>query len=204
MRIVKFTVRVITCVSLLIISSSALAQDEPRILEWFSKDNGTKTFVALGRNQTFNPSEIKALEIVSVTLDGQPIQIGKEFSTGDNWISRLVFKVKNISLKNIRSISLGLSLPETQNGESKLGTSFTYGKELSKVKSLGSSRSIQPDEEVELKFSELEYKIFQDFIAHRSPVKNFKKILIGNAMVYFEDGTFWLGGSLPVVDKSTQ
>jgi hypothetical protein len=202
MRIVKITFRVFTCVCLLVISTSTFAQDKARIMEWHSPDKGFNGLISPGMNQKFSPSEIKALEVVAVTLEGKPVPIGQEFLADDDWISKLTFRLKNTSQIPIHSISLGFSLPETKDGENRVGFSFVYGKEFRRGSQNQRKEAILPGEEVDLKLSEIEYQSFKESLARRGLISNFKSITIGNVMAYFDDGTLWLGLSLPVTEKN--
>jgi hypothetical protein len=204
MRIVKFTFCLFTCVSLLTISSSALAQENTRIMKWLSNDRGVHYFKASDLNQSFSPSNLKALELIEVTVDGQPIQIGQEFSADDDWIGKLTFKLKNTSQKPILSVALGLSLPQTQSEMGGYGFAFGYGNQLGATFRGEKRKAIQPDEVVELGFTEIQYKHFLETLAKPNLISGCNKILVGNTTVYFEDGTYWLGDSLPVLDKSAR
>ncbi len=197
-RILNIPVRLIIFACLLVTSSNSFAQEKTRVMEWVSTDQGTKNFIAFGRDQQFSPTEIKALELIDITVDGQTVQIGKEFFANDNWIGKLTFKLKNISQKPILSINLGLSLPEPHPSAGKYGFSFGYGKELGATFQGEKMQPIQPDEIVELKFTELQYHHFLEALSKPGLITGCNKILVGNTTVYFDDGMVWLGGSLPV------
>jgi hypothetical protein len=203
-RIVKFIFCLITCAYLMLSSTDALAQAQSRMMEWLSKDLGTKNFIASGLNQPFSPSHISALELIEITVDGQAVQIGQPFSANDNWIGKLTFKLKNISQKPILAVTLGLSLPQTQPEMGGYGFSFGYGKELGATFQGEKREAIQPDEVVELKFTEMQYNHFLDALAKPGLIAGCNKILVGNATVYFEDGTYWVGTALPGLAKSTR
>jgi hypothetical protein len=185
--------------SLLLTAIYVPAQENKRLLDWLEPSAPDNIqLVSEGLAKSFVPSEIRALEVVEVKVAGKPISIGHDFFADDNWIGSLSFRLRNISQKPILSIRLTLNLPETKKEESSLGFSLEYGKELSPGKRAEASHSILPGQEVELKFTEARYQGYVDYITKTSLLTSFKKVIIGNVLVYFDDETFWLGGKLPV------
>src|SRR5689334_10112633 len=76
-------------------------------------------------------TDITALEMLEIQVEGKTIKLGQPFSAGADWLSTFAVKVKNISNKNISSIRLHFGLPEAKSNGSISGFSLEYGKDLS-------------------------------------------------------------------------
>src|SRR4051812_3109016 len=95
------------------------------------------------------PSNINALEIVSVKVNGETITIGKPFAASDDWLGKTVFRIKNSSKKSIIGVRVEFALPETNSDKHPLGFSFEYGRGLTTGIPSDEQKIIAPEEEFE-------------------------------------------------------
>jgi hypothetical protein len=171
-------------------------QAQKKSIKWASKTQQAN--LVKGVDGVLFPSDIKALEIVEIEVENNPISLGESFSASDDWLRYLTIRVKNISGKPISSIRISLSLPETKNEERTFGFSLEYGKALSTGIDYGIQKPIMPNEELELFRNEAHYQRGLQTIAQRSGLTHFSEVLIDSTVVQFEDGTVWLGWRLPL------
>jgi hypothetical protein len=143
-------------------------------------------------------SNLKGLEIVEITVDGKPVVPGQLFSASDDWLRTFAVKIKNISEKPISSVRLAFGLPEAKSGSAISGFSLEYGKELSTGIDYGRQDPILPGQEVDLTRSAAYYTRDTNGIAKRTGITTFNSILIGVAVVRFDDGTIWSSYKLPM------
>jgi hypothetical protein len=195
----KCAFRLLVFVSFLLTTAYVPAQESKRSLDWavpYPKENILLVFAGVGKSGV--RTDIRALELVEVNVAGKLISIGQEFLADEDWIGSFTFRLKNTSQKPILSINIHFALPETHNGESSLGFTLPYGKGSSTDRSTEVIPPILPGEEIELRFTEARYKSHLEFFVKRSSMTSFKKVLIANIMVRFDDGTIWLGSRLPL------
>ena len=182
----------------ILITVSAYCQSAERLVAWPPFPQGNNS--VKGEDGRAIPSDIKALEIIEVKVMRQPITIGQTFTAEGDWLKSLTLRVKNISGKPIRSIRVLFTLPEAKYNGGSMGFSLEYGKELSSGFGYGGPKTIMPEEEVELARNEQRYSLEQKGIAKRTGRADFRKVLISNMVVLFEDGMVWMGRSIPVRD----
>lgn len=178
--------------------SSANAQGTGRIIEWPPLDNPLGNVVS-GENGKMIPTDIKALEIVFISADGNRVTPGESFTAQDDWLKTFTVRVKNTSGRSIQAIRLHFGLPEAKSGDAISGFSLEYGRGLGTGIDYGEQKVIPPGEEVELFRNDRHYKRDSEGIAQRTGVSNFTRVLLGPATVKFEDGTVWTGWKLPIV-----
>ncbi len=140
-------------------------------------------------------SNDKGLEFVEMSVDGKPIVPGTPFVAGDDWLSSLTFKIKNITGKPLRYIQMGFGMPETKPSGKLLGFNFSYGTACNakdnadcaaKSKDL---KLVMPDEIIEMKFDAKNYQRNQAFIQRVAGLTVVNHIQVGLTSYQFEDGT---------------
>ena len=172
-------------------------QQVDRLVDWLSGPAGENVqVVSPGMGKPYEPSPIKALELVGLTTAGKPIRVGQKFPAAADWVAGLSFRLKNTSGKTMHAIWLDLILPETQVGESRLWFRLEYGKRQSGGYRL-EEPPILPGEVIEVKVRENQYQNGLESYAGKSPVTRISRAVIGNIGVTWEDGTLWMTGWLP-------
>src|SRR4051812_22059793 len=89
----------------LYVSTQEQQQPQNRILNWFEGKPAPET---------------KVLEIVEIKVEGKPVRLGETFSAGRDWFKTLVFRVKNISAKRVKTVVISFNVPELDKNESKV------------------------------------------------------------------------------------
>ncbi|HMO80182.1 MAG TPA: hypothetical protein PKD24_05275 [Pyrinomonadaceae bacterium] len=149
-------------------------------------------------NDTPEASNLKALEIVEITVDGKAVMPGQPFAAEGEWLKTFAIKLRNTSGKPISSIRMHFGLPEAKVSDTvSAGFSLEYGKELSTGIDYGTQHPIQPGQEVELIRNERHYLRDRHGIAERTNVTDFNSVVIGATVVKFEDGSVWISYKLP-------
>jgi hypothetical protein len=174
--------------------TTALAQAPDGVVLWPENPMGR-----LRQNQVANMrlAEVDApIEITNVAVNGKTIIIGEAFATTDNWIRNLTVRVKNISGQPIKSIDMSMSLPDVSlnNG---MGRGFTLRGGSTPA---GKQKAIMPGEEAELKWLEVEYKLFQETNVRLNISANHRKVQLGMTSVVFTDGRLWGSDCLRATD----
>jgi len=149
------------------------------------------------------PSNSKALEIVDIKVEGKTIVPGQPFSAGNDWLKTFAVKVRNVSDRNIVSIRLFFSLPETKSGDKQAGFSLEYGKELSTGTDYGVQAPVEPGQEVVLGRNDRHYARDTEGIAKRSGITDFNTVIIAVSQVMFADTQLWSSYRLPITSAPT-
>jgi hypothetical protein len=176
-------------------------QTRERVVDWDLR--GLPGNHIKGEDTGLVPSEIEALELLGITIEGQSITLGQPFTAGENWLRTLTVRVKNISGKPIKSIRFSFRLPEAKYKEGTMGLTLEYGKELSTGGSYGEQKLIMPNEEIDLVRDAQHSDSVQKWLAEKSGVRDLSKALIGTTTVVFEDGMVWTGQKLRITNAST-
>jgi hypothetical protein len=173
--------------ALLIIVASpyrAFGQERERTLKW-QADPPLCPIIKGGDGKTL-PSDIKALEIIKITVSKKPVAVGQSFSADDDWMRDLEVRVRNTSGMPIASASMGLNLPEAKYGNGILGVSLTWKG--------GSKRQlVEPGEEFTLSRAKEVYERNQRWVAETSGVTSISLVWVSSTGVIFGDGTWWGG-----------
>jgi hypothetical protein len=142
--------------------------------------------------------ETKLLEVVEIKVEGKPVRLGESFSAGKDWFKTLVFRVKNISAKPVKTVVISFNVPELDKNESKVVWNATYNIMRVGVSSAGTDvwEYVPPGGEVDLRFTERLlnsplHKSLDEINAGVSEVK-----FLPQALVTFTDGTEERGGLL--------
>jgi hypothetical protein len=179
--------------SLLVLCAFAFsinAQTKTRLVEWLP--NSTSNFLG-GENGRMIPTDLKALELLEISVDSNPIAIGEKFNADSDWLRGFAAKVRNVSDKAISSIRISFILPEAEYKSGTRGFSLEYGKELSTGIDYGSQRAIGPGEEVKLIRNERHYERDRTGLIETNGAIDITKVVIVNSVVKFVDGSSWFG-----------
>ena len=95
------------CIALV---NSTQAQTQQKLLQWSDHPVGTHPISTSAPHQVLRQLDI--IEIQEITLHGQPLIIGEQFVADQDWLRDIVFRVKNISDREIIGIQITLVLPE--------------------------------------------------------------------------------------------
>jgi len=170
------------------------SQVQDRVVDWHPQAL-QGTFVK-GMDGKQIPSNIEAVKVIEIKLDGKAITLGQSFPASGDWLKNLTVKVRNTSGKSISSIRMHFNLPEAKYGEGTMGFSLEYGKPLSTGINYGTQKIILPDEELVLYRNQAHYNRDRDGIAQSAGKTDFIEVLIGMTIVQFEDGSVWSTGKL--------
>jgi len=100
--------RLAVCILMALFSwTSALAQDQSRILEW-----ANHTSINAGKVDLPWSRQIDTIELEEILVGGKPVTIGEPFAGEIDWIFDLAFRVKNISQEPIGFVQITVTLPQ--------------------------------------------------------------------------------------------
>lgn len=157
-----------------------------------------------------HPLHGRFIEIEEIRVAGKLVEFDKPFIADDNWLQSLVIKIKNISGKPLRYIQINFSLLDTRiNDNPGVGFGFSHGISCSDKFKLPCNakneylRLVMPDEEVEMKFKFGNYTRTKALALQKTGVSKFNRVIVGIAMVQFEDGTIKMSQDL-VPHNSTE
>ena len=178
----------------------AYSQTQDKIIDWHPRTL-QGNFVK-GEDGKQVSSNIEALKIIEIKVDGKIVTLGRTFSATGDWLKNLTVKVRNTSGKSISSIRMHFNLPEAKYKEGTIGFSLEYGKALSTGINYGLQKIIMPDEEIILYRNDAHYNRDRDGIAQRAGITDFSNVLIGMTIVQFEDDTVWSSGKLQLTNQN--
>lgn len=152
------------------------------------------------QNGNMVPTEMRAVTIVSISVEGKQIAVGEPFEASKDWLKGLAVELKNISGIPIRSIRLHFSLPETRANGTPSGFSLEYGRDLSARFEKTEKPLIAPGENIQISRSETHYKLANEGIEKRTGLSDFSEVVLVNATVKFDNGVIWSSHRLPFAD----
>ena len=179
------------------LTSLSLPPGTGKIVEWPPVDSSLGNVIA-GDGGRYIPTDIKALEIVFISAEGNRITPGVPFTAKGDWLRTLTVRLKNTSARPIKAIRFHFGLPEAKYRDGISGFSMEYGRGLSTGFDQGEQKAIAPDEELDLVRDDRQYKRTSEGIAQRTGVSNFTRVMLGPVTVKFEDGTVWTAWKLPM------
>lgn len=188
--------RLLLILAALLLPVSTFAQTADRIIQRPEHPQSGPAVINAGAPST--PTDVEALEIVDLLVEGKPIKIGERFSAGADWLKTLSVRLRNASDKPIASLRIHFILPETKADNATSGFSLQYGKELSTGIDYGPQRVIAPNEVIEITRNERHFVRDEQGLAKRTNLRDFKLLTLGYAVVRFQDGSGWATGR-PVV-----
>ena len=136
--------------------------------------------------------------VMDITVNGEQHQINRHSTAGEDWLSGLTFRVKNISKKNIVFIYASLIFPETKHilqGKT-FAFDLRYGADPRLEAASTTEKPLKPEESVEFVVSDAAYQNLKRGIETRiTPIKNINGVQIDVVRVIFDDDTAWATGS---------
>jgi hypothetical protein len=185
MLLLKAILRLNFCTAILlaITLSVSAQQSQNRILDWFK---GKPT------------PETKVLEIVDITVEGQPIVMGQPFAAGKDWFKTLVFRVRNISAKPVKAVVISFNIPELDKAGRKVVWNIPYSIRKVGVSSSGTDvwDYVNPGDEVRLTFTDilLESSLHKSVDGIEGGVNQVN--ILPETILTFKDGSSKRGGIL--------
>jgi hypothetical protein len=85
-------------------------QDQRKVIEWPAKSVYNSHTNTTSENHIVD--RIDAVEIESITVEGQRINFGEPFTASEEWLKNISFQIKNTSTKSLRQVQITLIVPE--------------------------------------------------------------------------------------------
>jgi hypothetical protein len=171
-------------------NSSVFAQGQKKTIEW--TQHSVFNAKALTEPDTHMTDQIDEIEIEAVTAEGQTVTIGEPFFAGD-WLKNIVFRVRNISDKQIKNIQITLVLPEMTSGSPQIPF-------LNKTLA-GTSLLMAPGSEVDLRVPAIKlYPWVVSKITEQGSLGRISRAQIYMVYLALSDGTVWSSGCMKTAD----
>lgn len=150
-------------------------------------------------------TNLRVVEVIGFSLAGVPIKPDQPFQAGDDWLTKLRVKVKNISGASISHIRMNFALPEAKFVEDghrfSMGFSLDYKAGAKADSESSEMKVIAPGDEVELVYLTFPSLPLSQEIANRTGVTSITLLQYGGDVIaFFVDGRTWRGSNL-AVDK---
>lgn len=145
------------------------------------------------------PTEMQAVALIGISVEGKPITPGKAFAAGDDWLKTLTVKLKNVSDKPISSVRINFGRPEAKTGDSTLGFSLAFGSLNTTFDKQSAERIIEPGEEFELSKPEKQYLQEKAFLLEKTGISVITKVTLDITTIKFQDGETWTSRKLSPV-----
>lgn len=177
---------------------STHAQERERLISPI-KSGMRPTMIFPGGSHT--PTNLVLVEVIEFKCAGVPVTPGKPFRAGEDWLSQLTVRVKNISDQPLPNISMAFGLPEAKYVDHgrEYGVGFSLEHKVgAKVKQGDQEmKAVMPGEEVELVSFDPSDVIMQ--IEKRTGLTSVTLVETGGDMsVFFDDGGRWIGSNLQI------
>lgn len=179
--------------SLIIVAPCAVtAQERERVIDWQVEKPNLSPHIKVG-GEPYKPTDMKALTVIGIYLDKKVVTMGQSFTAADDWLKGFKMRVKNISGKTIVRASFYFGFPEARNGDAVLGSRLMLSDENDFSGPLGEQKTILPGGEFELTYTEKRRESEQRWVTETTGVVSINRVLLNNAVVKFEDGSYWTG-----------
>ena len=169
----------------------AVSQTQSKVIEWQSKPMGSNNEQRTDGTQVFRILEDVEIESVKV---GEPITIGQPFTATDDWLQKVVIRVRNISGRQVSTIQVTLILPQISPGSPDVV--YCYGCAPDEK-----AKGIAAGDAVDLKMIG---GGFYDFVksraAEKGGISQIHKAQIREMYVTLPDGTMWISGCIKTAD----
>ncbi len=137
---------------------------------------------------------IEAVEVTSVEVRGKPIEAGKKFPAGDDWLNGLKIRATNISDKVIAHITIELSFAHPSL--STLIYPIPYGFRPRSREEARASGKVKPNESVEIILSEEMHNNLRAMLSQKGYPASIEEVNISIGAVAFDDYSLWRHGKL--------
>lgn len=166
----------------------AAAQSRERLLEWDWK--GPSRPLPLiresGEEAPGAETHFVALELVGVSAAGGAVEVGQPFEAGDEWVTDLKVRFRNVSGKPISGAVLFLSYPEARHEGGVMTFNLAYG-----TAAAARQPAVAPGEEFEMTRTPEEHERQRRRLAKLGGVTSVGRVGFGFVIVNFEDGGEW-------------
>lgn len=179
-------------VVVLLTTTSVFSQNKERTLQWAEIPLINRHAVVSSGTQAMD--QIEVLEIKDITVAGKSITMGQPFAADDNWITSIIFRIKNISDKSFSSIQIDMILPEIIDGGPLIPLFYKGGE-------AGMGGAIRPGDEFEMKVVHQQW--VTDQISSKSKPSLITKAQIHHISVNQSDGKKLISSCIRTADKKT-
>jgi hypothetical protein len=141
------------------------------------------------------PADAKVLEIIRITVTDTKVTPGQYFAAADDWLDKLIFRIRNVSDKTITRCGFGVGFPELNpggEGEGMPGFSVVYDT----LKNPGKLQPIPPGAEVEVTLRADQLEIMRKAAIRITGTSQLRQIRILPGLATFADGSDIAGFSL--------
>lgn len=171
--------------------SFVFTQTPTKVIEWQEKPVGSNNERWADGTQTYRLLDRVEIEEFRV---GVPVRIGEPFSADDDWLQKLVIRVRNTSGQKIASIQITLGLP--QMGNTSPDVVYCYGCAPDEK-----AKGIAPGESVELKMpGGGMYEFVKGRATEVGGISQINKAQIKIMYVTLPDKTLWVSGCIKTTD----
>ena len=183
-------------VAAVVLATPVFTQERDRIIDWPQRSMDAQ--IREADWQSFAPTNVEAVEIVDFKVAGVPIVPGRSFNAGEDWLKDLSVRVKNISDRQIASIMMMISFPETRYKQA--GMDYFHGYRLEyregRHTRVGGDKGkpLMPGAEVELAADEVQYKVDRRRVVEKAGLTSLSRATIVSVRVDFVDGAIWEAG----------
>ena len=173
-RVVFFTIIILS------VATTVYAQETNRLVDWPTVSP---------------PSDAKVLEIIRITVTDTSVTPGHYFAAADDWLSKLTFRIRNVSDKTITRCGFGIGFPELNpggEGKGMPGFSVVYDT----MRNPGKLKPIPPGAEFELSLPADQLEIMRQAAARLIGTSHLTRIRLLPGLATFADGSDIAGFSL--------
>lgn len=175
------------------------AQERERLISPV-KSGMQPTMIFPGGSHT--PTSLVLVEVIEFKCAGIPVIPGKPFRAGDDWLSHLTVRVKNISDQPLPHISMAFDLPEAKyvdrGREYSMGFALEHKVGARVKQGDPEMKAVMPGEEVELVSFDRSEVIMRE-IEKRTGLTCITLLQTGgDVSVFFDGGGRWIGSNLQV------
>lgn len=147
------------------------------------------------------PTNLVLVEVIEFKCAGVLVTPGKPFRAGDDWLSHLTVRVKNVSDQPLPHISMAFALPEAKyvdrGREYSVGFSLEHKVGARVKQGDPEMKAVMPGEEVELVSFDPSDVIRE--IKKRTDLTSVTLVETGgDVSVFFEGGARWIGSNLQI------
>jgi hypothetical protein len=142
---------------------------------------------AFTRNEVVEFSEIKVSQ--------KSVEAGKKFDEDDEWLHKVLLRVKNISDKPIVFLEVAVDFPETTATGSVMSYPLRFGQMPgSKIPQKRDPIFMMPGDTLQVSLDK-DYTKIKSFVEHRHPITGIRKAELSVGFVVFADKTGWAAGN---------
>lgn len=137
--------------------------------------------------------EVSPISLTGFSIEGRNLSFDERFSAEGDWLAGLRVKVRNDSGRTIKSVSLGISFPETSRTGSEMGSNLHYGPNPITQAEAENQPRVAPGQSFEIGIGKYPGSL-KKFLETRQSFDTISRMLLDISYIDFEDGTRWSGG----------